>query len=586
MDPFTIMYFFSALLSLVIVFLVIGKKEIEGKKSFIWMILMAAEWALAAGFEKHATNIETKILWSKIEYLGNMSVSIFFLNFIIYFTQQKITWSFKKEFLIWIIPIFAFILAITNDFHHLVWSDFTWSPVGNNILVYHHGIAFWVVTPYCMIIGLLGISILIRNIINYPSLYKNQAFSLICACLFPILTTGAYISGLNPVIGLDISPFGIMFSGFFLFYAISQQRLFDLIPVAHCTLFKKMKDGMLVIDERQRILDYNPMILEMFNVHETISGKYYPEVFPALLDFWQNYTGKEEKNAELFIEDNNIWLEIICTPLKDEKDQFHGNLLILRNITIRKISENKLKTLNAQLKESEQKLIYINEQKDKFFSIIAHDLKSPFTTIIGLTEILSEDFDYYSEEEKKDYLISIKNAGNNTYKLLENLLEWAQSQTGAIPFNPQKLEIKDVVNEIRDVLKMNAQKKQIELLVNISSDIFVFADKNMLHTILRNLITNAIKFSYSGSSIEINCINTTKDTIISVKDQGVGIKEEDISKMFQIGYKLKNFGTMNEKGTGLGLLLCKEFVEKHGGKIWVESTIGEGSEFSCSFPNN
>src|ERR1035437_4039054 len=229
-------------------------------------------------------------------------------------------------------------------------------------------------------------------------------------------------------------------------------------------------------------------------------------------------------------------------------------------------------------KELEQ-LLQLNADKDRFISILAHDLRSPFTVLLGMSEFLIENIREYDTDESENHLKLIKNSAQDTFALLEDLLKWIRAQSGNIPFKPQNLIFADICNDILKTLNPNADIKNISINYSKVDHLTVFADADMLKTVLRNLASNAIKFTNNGGTISINAIENSSNVTISVSDNGIGISPENLIKLFDISQVLSTKGTAKETGTGLGLLLCKEFVEKHGGKIWVESECGKGSIF-------
>ena len=237
----------------------------------------------------------------------------------------------------------------------------------------------------------------------------------------------------------------------------------------------------------------------------------------------------------------------------------------------------KVQKLNNELQEA-------NATKDKFFSILAHDLKNPFNSIILLTEVLLDDINILSKEEIVEFLKKIKTSSENTYTLLQNLLEWAGSQTGKQEIFPQKLDMQVLVKETISLLLPNAENKEIRIETGFSGNDFAFADKNMIATVLLNLMSNAIKFTNKKGEIIVSVRNENQLIVVTVFDNGVGISEKDKENLFRIDKKIQNKGTEKEPGTGLGLILCKEFVEKNNGKIWVESKPGKGSTFHFSIP--
>ena len=256
----------------------------------------------------------------------------------------------------------------------------------------------------------------------------------------------------------------------------------------------------------------------------------------------------------------------------DSKNEFAGLLGIMLDITDRKKAEDRLK-------RSEKKLRELNATKDKFFSIIAHDLKNPFNVIMGFSELLSTGYDHYSDDEKKKMIKNLHEASANTYKLLQNLLEWAKTQLGKITVKPEVFDLKIIADENFEVFNSVAKSKNIKIESDIPDRTLVKADKNMINTVVRNLISNAIKFTPEGGKIQISAKILNGHTEFCVADNGVGIKSEDIGKLFSISEQFRSVGTNNETGSGLGLILCKEFVEKNNGTIWVESEYRSGSKF-------
>ena len=251
------------------------------------------------------------------------------------------------------------------------------------------------------------------------------------------------------------------------------------------------------------------------------------------------------------------------------------------------LSKNKeIQTHTEELKTTNKKLKELNATKDKFFSIIAHDLKSPFNSILGFSNLLLENHLQYNEIEREKYIKIIDNSAKEAYKLLDNLLNWARVQTKGFIFNPKEQSLDKIFIEVIKLNKNNAEMKNIKLSYSLSKDINIYADYAMIEIILRNLISNAIKFTHKNGEVKINAEQDNDNVIISVSDTGVGMTQEKVQKIFDITEKTTTAGTENEKGTGLGLILCKEFVEKHGGKIWVESEIEKGSKFIFSIPNN
>jgi len=273
---------------------------------------------------------------------------------------------------------------------------------------------------------------------------------------------------------------------------------------------------------------------------------------------------------------NQKWVRMIGSPIFEDGKitKLAGNIM---DITERKLIEEELIASQVKLKE-------INATKDKFFSMIAHDLKTPFNGILGFSNILKEEAKEMDVSTIQEYADMINRAAIQVFRLLDNLLSWARIQRGQMPFNPSTIILKEVTNEVIALFTENAKSKKITLMHHVPDELMITADGDMLKTIVRNLVSNAIKFTTANGKIELNAFEDSTNVEVSVKDSGRGISRENKDKLFKIDSNFTTRGTKDEEGTGLGLILCKEFVEKHGGKIWVESELDKGSVFKFVLP--
>ena len=245
---------------------------------------------------------------------------------------------------------------------------------------------------------------------------------------------------------------------------------------------------------------------------------------------------------------------------------------------------NLLENKNRTIEQSEKELIRLNVAKNKFFSIIAHDLKNPFHTVMGYSQLLSKEYDKFSEAERRKFASDINQSTTNIFRLLQNLLEWSRSQTGRLVFLPREIEFGYIMKNALSVLRPLANQKHISIDLNYEEDLSVFADPQMIETVLRNLINNAIKFTPENGKITVTACKTDNQVEIKITDTGIGIASEELLTLFKIDSTIKRKGINNEDGSGLGLILCKEFVEKHNGQIGVESILGKGSSFYFTLP--
>ena len=271
---------------------------------------------------------------------------------------------------------------------------------------------------------------------------------------------------------------------------------------------------------------------------------------------------------------------------RDELKYYHARCAQLNeNETIVISSDiSKLKKSEIQLKQNSEELKQLNADKDRFMQILAHDLRNPFNVLLGFSDLLLRNFKNYDDDLIKYYLDIIKQTSEKTYLMLDELLLWSKSQAGKLPFEPSSISLSELIAAIYSETKTNAQRKNITIKLSVPDNFQIVADCNMLKTVIRNLVSNAIKFTRKDGEIKIMSHIDSGNVVIAVADNGVGINKTDQAKLWNSSKPHTTVGTENEKGTGLGLLLCKDFVEKHGGKIWVESEEGFGSNFKIQLP--
>jgi two-component system, sensor histidine kinase and response regulator len=309
-------------------------------------------------------------------------------------------------------------------------------------------------------------------------------------------------------------------------------------------------------------------------------GKSMDELFPS--DLSTSMVADDlrilQKGEKIEVEEefNGHYYFTIKFPINIEgKPKYLAGFTI--DITERKMSDQ-------ALKESESRLLELNATKDKFFSIIAHDLKNPFNSILGFSNLLADQIHELNNDQIEEFVRYIQKSSQIAFDLLGNLLEWTRSQTGRMVFNPEFVEMVSLIREVTGIMEASAQQKNIAIVFELPKNAPVIADKDMISTVLRNLISNAVKFTYSNGEIVIAAKQLSDELVVSVSDNGLGIRKESLDKLFRIEESYTTPGTNNELGTGLGLILCQEFINQHGGKIWAESEFGKGSTFSFTIP--
>jgi len=562
------------------------KRNVPGNICFSLLLLACSEWALSNAIEYMVPIFTLKILLSKISYIGLTATPPLLLYFSVYFTRLNEKISLRYLPLVWILPVIILIGAFTNEYHYLLWKEYL--PVNGVIgfsVFYRTGPGIYLYAGVSYIMLVVSSYMIFMYYSNIQKVYKSQAFLIVLSFIFPWISNILYLLRLNPFPELDITPLAFCLTCITLYLAIIKASLFKLVPHGKETLFNSMPDAILVLDNELRIIDLNPSVKKLFGESEYIGNKIY-EIFPEInqnMFIGNIYPLKFEYKT--YKNDITTWFDVLISGISGKSAETAGYLLVFRDINIMKNSEE-------LLKESEKKLIELNADKDKFFSLMAHDLKNPISSFMQITELLSSEYNNLTEEDKYEIVETLKNSSNRIYELLQNILTWSRLQRGLIDYTPSLINLKYIIETNISLLKTNAESKDISINVFLGDNTIAFADANMLVAIVRNLLSNAIKFTPMGGEIIIRCTeyqnknnqNKNKYVQISISDTGIGLSEDDINKLFRIDTSFRMIGTSTDKGTGLGLILCKDFIEKHGGKIWVDSILGQGSTFSFTIP--
>ena len=389
------------------------------------------------------------------------------------------------------------------------------------------------------------------------------------------------------------------------------------------TLIDNLPDSIYFKDAEARFIIANNTVIKVTKAGtlENLVGKNDFEFYPKKLaekfyydDLNVIKSGKPMIREEVgYDRDGNEVIKLTTkVPLIDQNGVVTGLVGIGRDITKLKLTEQRLieqtehlqeinvlleerqeeifqqseelKTQAENLKEANEELEKLNATKDKFFSIIAHDLKNPFHAITGFSDLLIRKFREMNDSKIEELINLIYITSESAYSLLENLLQWARTQTNEIKYVPETINIFQIVNENIGLLNASAKKKNISLISELEETTKAYADKQMVYAVIRNLINNALKFTKSGGEVKASSVNNDKYVEISVSDTGLGIREEDMEKLFRIDKFHSTTGTSGETGTGLGLIICSEFIKKNGGKMNVTSELGKGSTFTFTLP--
>jgi signal transduction histidine kinase len=357
-----------------------------------------------------------------------------------------------------------------------------------------------------------------------------------------------------------------------------QMKIMFLDGVANSTI-----DGFLVVNPYGQKILQNQRTIDLWKIPKEVvddpSGlkqvshvmymTVYPQQFVAEIDYLREHPNDMSRD-ELELIDGTV-LDRYSSPVIGPDGKNYGRIWTFHDITERKNFEKQLTQLNAD--------------KDRFISILSHDLRSPFNSLLGFAQLLRKNLRDFPIEKTEKMVEAIYTTVKSTHELLEDTLLWASIQSKKITFNPSVINVSEVFSEVIKILSPSANAKNTIITHTLVDELFVNVDVYMLKAILRNLLSNAIKFTNEGGRIEISALHADSQTTIKISDNGVGINADALEKLFTFTHNKSTKGTANESGTGLGLLLCKEFVDKHGGKIWVESIVDKGTTVSFTIPD-
>jgi signal transduction histidine kinase len=577
-NSYSVTLLMAGILALLISF-VLFQRNHSAIKWFAILILLTGVWATSYSFALAGQTLNEVIYWSNLRYIGIALIPPVWLIFCFKFINKTEWLKASSISLILIVPVITLILVWTNDYHHFYYEQVELNTINKiNFLSITRGPWYYVHTVYFYFLLGAGLAMLSSKYRRADKVYKKQVRLIIVGVLIPWIANILNLFGIRINEFVDVTPYAFIATSTVISYGLINYKLFDVIPFARGKVLQGIREGMMVLDPETRVVDMNnTMHVILSPITNDIIGIKLNEILHKEYSLHHIINRKKDSKLEINLKqkNKNRYYEIAITPLHDKENIFIGTLLLFWEITDRKEAAKKLK---AQADELEQ----LNQLKTRIFSIIAHDFRSPLASLQGLLSILESRM--ISEEEFRAILPSISKHVSDTSTLLENLLFWSKSQLQGEVINTSNFQLKESVQTQIQLLDKKARDKGISIMNKLSESIFVKADYEMISLVIRNLISNAIKFSNNKDQITIRAESQETKTIVCISDTGVGMNKETLDTLFELNVQSKQ-GTQQEKGTGLGLKLCKDFIEKNKGNIWVESHPGEGSKFYFTLIN-
>lgn len=566
--------------SAVVVYLCWKRRELPIAVSYGLCILSTAFYTFGYAFELVSTSLETIRFWLRIEYIGIPFGTVFWIVMVLQYTGRQAyirKWTVSAAM---VIPVVTFIAHNTNEWHHLFYKSLTLDDSeGFPLARIVRGPLYYMHAVYAYALILVGTVLLLRMYFkSAPSMKKHVALMLV-GSLAPYSFTLVYLSEALPT-SFDISPFGFVLSGIFFLFGIYQFNLLRLAPMALQKVFESMQDAVVLLDLEHNITGFNQSAGRTIQGLGRKNGIGQPAsaVFaanPELLRRIDRAPGSQDQEL-LKDEAADRYYKVQVSLIADFRSRPTGKMLLLRDVTDAVRSEERLLENARQLRE-------LNAFKDQMFNVVAHDIRDPMAVLLNLTELLEEEASACGEDHE-EIVQEMSRQVYSTFALVESLLEWFRSQRSGMVFVPIVQSLSHSVQRNVRLLQGRSDGKGIRIASEVQSDAFVYADKEMLDLVLRNLLSNAIKFTELGGDIQVRASRSGDAYTVSVSDSGTGVPEERLYTLLREDNVVSTEGTAGERGVGLGLALCKEFVRLNGGELWFESAPGQGSVFYFTVP--
>lgn len=565
--------------SLVIAYLCWKRRELPIAISYGLGVLTGAFYTFGYAFEVVSTSIEQIQFWLRIEYIGIPFGTILWFVLVLQYTGRQKYVSKWVVSLLMIVPMTTFISHNTNEWHHLFYSSMRLDySEGFPLVTMEKGPLYKLHVAYSYSFFVVGMGMLIQMFRKATPRMKKQIAFMIIGSWGPFGFTLIYLSGFF-YLPIDISPFGFIFSGIFYLWGIYQFNMLRLAPLALQKVFASMQDAVMVFDLDNILTSFNQSAKRVIagidpNWIGQPAGQVFSQ-FPMLLERVLQGPSMESKIPISGLADRRFY-NVHMSYIHDHAQKPAGKMLLISDVTEMVRSEEILRDNARQLSE-------LNTFKDKMFNVVAHDIRDPLAVLINLVEIMEDDLRDV-EGDYEEIVLEMSQQIQNTFTLVESLLEWFRSQRGGMIFNPVERDLAQTIQTNLRMMKVRSESKQLEMINEIPMDTYVYADKEMLDLIIRNLLSNAIKFTAIGGTIRLRVAYEADVVVVSVSDTGAGMTSDQASTLLKEAYPASSTGTAGERGVGLGLTLCKEFVHLNGGEIWFETVPLEGTTFYFTMP--
>lgn len=602
-SPYVPLLLTSTAISVGVAAIVWRRRPAPGALALTLTILAAGSWSLASVFQWASADLEGQHFFFELRFAFTELLVVCFLVFAVQYVGFGERLSRRAILLISVIPIVTLISLWTNVPENAYLQGSSLVSLGTfNALAVRFGPIFWVHTIYDYALIVVSLLVLSQAFIRSPRLYRGQLAATAVAAIVPASGSFMYTSGLNPFPYLDATPFAFTFTGLVLLLGFYRFRMMDIVPAARDTVIQNMDDALLVLDPRFRVVDMNPAAERLFR---TGAARAIGEPVEAILPAWtalstQHPTMEDLREAEIVMPaPENLsgaaaeprYMELRVTPVAERSGQSGGWMVVLRDITERKRADN-------ALREAKETAEAASKAKGAFLATVSHELRTPLTSVIGFAKINKKRMEdvivpvipagdaraghaIHQMGENFDIIIS---EGERLTALINDVLDLSKIESGKMQWHVVNVSVHQIVDQATAATASLFAQKQLALIRRIEPDLpDVPGDHDRLVQVVINLLSNAVKFTTTGS-VTCRVRRVDSQVVTSVIDTGIGIAATDLDKVFDEFVQVGDPLTDHPQGTGLGLPICRQIVESHGGRIWVESVPGNGSTFSFSLP--
>ncbi len=540
--------------------------------------LCVAVWSISYAGEFVTNDVDHKIFWSQLSYLGIAFIPVYYFFFTTSFSQKKKIINIKYFTLSHILPIATIILVFTNGSHHLVWEKITFTPE-TNIIHYKYGWWFWIFYTYTFIFIVSGLYNLFSAVHTFTSYYKYQIAILLIGSSIPILANVIYVSKFNPYKGFDWTTISFVISGLLITLGIYKYQIFELVPLAKKKLIDTMGDGVIVVNEKGLVEDLNPASTKIFGIQKKKAlNTSIEEVLKKHGRIINLLNTNEEKNLdyEINVNGHTLFYKIRISPILGRNHMISGKLIVINDVTTIREAELKLKHSNQQLIKEIRKNEKLIEDLDSFAHSVAHDLKNTLGSIYSSSEVITDSIEDNNMELTKEIAELLREMSFKAVQVTNEMLKVATAGHQDVEKVPVQMDliISQSLKQLDDIIKEYNASIELPVLWNSS-----LGYAPWLEEVWVNYISNAIKYGGTPPIIIAGSDKLPRNRVkYWIRDNGNGIKPEDQVKLFQ---KHTRLNPEKALGYGLGLSIVKRIIEKLGGSVGIESSgiPGEGAEF-------